>query len=76
MQTDHYMANMVRSGRTERFGLVGLERADDLAGAERRQVVAAPDLAPGRSAEKSMGVRHAHSELCPALSRDDAAQPA
>jgi len=67
MQTEHYMANMGKPGRAERLGLVGLER---------RQVVAALDLAPGRSAGASAGGRRALSGLCPARSPDDGAQPA
>lgn len=73
MQTEHYMANMGKPGRAERFGLVGLERVDDPAGPERRQVVATQDPAPGRSAGASRGGGRAQSGLCPARSPDDGA---
>jgi hypothetical protein len=73
MQTNHYMANMGNLGRAERLGLMGLERVDDLAGLEQRQVVADLDLATGRSAEAD----RAQSGLCPVRRTPDGeAQPA
>ena len=61
MQTEHYMSNMGKPGRAEQRGL---ERVDDLAGREQRQVVAALGLAPGRSAEAGPGGGRTQSEPC------------
>ena len=72
MQTEHYMSNMGKPGRAEQRGL---ERVDDLAGREQRQVVAALGLAPGRSAEAGPGGGRTQSELLSARSPDDGRSP-
>jgi|SoimicMinimDraft_3_1059731.scaffolds.fasta_scaffold426346_1 hypothetical protein len=46
MQTEHYMANMDRSGHAERIGFLGPERDDERAGPQARHVVAPPELGP------------------------------
>ena len=75
MQTEHYMANMAKPGRTEPPGLVGLERVDDGAGHERLEVAVPLDPAAGRSV-RAGAVAGASQGCSPLGSRDDEAQPA